>query len=113
MVSLYKRSGKPIKDCIKQVLNARPKTITTILIQGKFLSQKLIDHLKTIVPFERNKLFNSLIKNNFPDIIFQGQKLGNKSFVIIGNDETLEYLNNIEGGYEEKIENLLLKEFGI
>lgn len=113
LIALYKRTGKPIKECINQVLETRPTTIEKHVIIGKITSPSLAKRLSGIGPFGRNKILIEVLELEFPLLKYDGAKLKKKKFMIFGNNETKEFLLNLENGFEDIITDLIKKKISL
>ena len=110
VVQIRKRSGKSIKECIKIVLNQRPIIERRHVIIGSLQSEKLKDSLKEISQLERDALLQSALDRYGPNIQRLGSKLGDRYFLLIGDDRLHAAIMSLPEGFEQAITEYLTRE---
>lgn len=110
VVQIRKRSGKSIKECIKIVLNQRPVIERRHVIIGSLQSEKLKDSLKEISQLERDALLQSALDRYGPNIQRLGSKLGDRYFLLIGDDRLHAAIMSLPEGFEQAITEYLTRE---
>ena len=110
VVQIQRRSGNPIEDCIKAVLDQRPIVEKRHLVIGELQSEKLKEQLKQISQLERNNLLQSALARYLPNISHLGCKLGDAYFLLMGDDRFHAAIVSLPGGFEKSITEYLMRE---
>ena len=106
--SHWKKNARgDISKSIEEVLSYKPKVVSQEVILGALKSKTLQKILSKRTNIEKNKLLNSILKDQFSHIVYKGAVLKNDKFMIIGDNETLKQINKLNISLEETIENKL------
>ena len=110
VVQIWKRSGKPIENCIKSVLDRRPVVERRHVIIGQLQSGSLKDKLKQFSQLERNNLLQSVLEQHVPSTQCLGSKLGDEYFLLVGDEHFHTVIINLPRGFEKSITEHLIQE---
>ena len=107
VVQISNRSGKPIVECITNVLNLRPKIVTRHLFVGAITSEELTSRIKAIDQKQRDKVIatalNRIIGSDYP----AKGRLGEDNFTILSDHDLPRLLGKHPDELEESINNFL------
>lgn len=84
VVQLRTRSGRPIHECLKEVLGMRPTIERRYVFIGSVIDQRVEEALIDLTQMKRNAILTSAIKR----IGLQGAsgRLGKRFFTLVGDD---------------------------
>ena len=110
VVQIRQRSGKPIENCIEEVLNQRPIIEKRHVIVGELLSERLKTELEQVSQLERDSVLQSVLERYVPDIPPLGAQLRDGYFFLIGDDEFHRAIMSLSDGFEKSITEYLMLE---
>jgi len=87
LVQIRLRSGRPIEDCISEIVSLRPQVVRQHMFVGAVASPKVKQALRPKTQAERDALFRELVVSRVPSLRHSAVKLGIENFAIITNDE--------------------------
>ncbi len=101
------RIGKPIDECIKEVLKMRPLIIRRYLFIGTIQSSELRDRLSEKTQKERDDLFKEVVTSNLPNLPSWNGSLGINRFTLIGYKELDQALSRFPTDFTSCINDYL------
>jgi hypothetical protein len=111
VVQIRQRSGRPICECIDEVVGMRPTVTTANVIAGALASHRLRKKLSSLSQADKNMLLKRAIDARFPNLQEYSARLGDDTFTISANDDDTNYLHSkaktLEDTIADSIEALL------
>ncbi len=95
IIETRNKFGKPVSECIEEIINMRPKVIRRYLYIGAIKSANVKKRLNNMSQQERDKLFREIITQSYPTLPYWEGMLGLKGFNLIGNEELDQSLRNL------------------
>jgi len=99
--------GRPIEQCVDEVLQMRPRVIKRYLFIGAIKSPELQKRLSEMSQKERDILFDNVVTLNMPDLPSWDGSLGTTRFTLIGNEDLDKALCNLPGDFSASINRYL------
>ena len=109
VVQIKQRSGNSIENCIKAVLDQRPIVEKRHLIIGELQSEKLKAILKQLSQLDRDDLLQATLDRYISNIPYLGCKLGDKYFLLVGDDRFHNAILSLSDDFEKTITEYLMK----
>ena len=110
VIQITERSRRPIESCIEEVLNQRPIVERRHVIIGELQSDSLIETLTQMSQFQRNDLLLSALARYGLNTSILGAKLGDRYFLLVGDDAFQTAITSLPGGFEQSITKYLTRE---
>ena len=110
VIQIRQRSGNPIENCIEAVLKQRPIVERRHLIVGELRSEELKAVLKQTSQLERDNLLQSTLERHGPSIPPLSTKLGDRYFLLVGNDQFHSEIMSLSDDFEKSITEYLIVE---
>lgn len=107
IVEVRNKFGKPINECIDEILRMRPRIIRRYLFIGAVKSSEVQNRLSKMSQKERNVLFNKAVTSNYPDLPYWEGLLGINGFNLIGNEDLNQALIKLSTDFELIINDYL------
>ena len=107
IVEVKNKFGKPIHQCVEEIMRMRPKTVKRYLFVGAIVSAEVQNRLSKLSKEERDALFNKAITSSCPDLPYWEGRLGMKGFSLIGNEELNQALSKLPTDLESTINRYL------
>lgn len=98
-----KKIGKPINECVDEILEMRPRVIRRYLFIGAVKSSEVQKRLSEMTQQQRNVLFNKVVRSNHPDLPYFEGMLGVKGFTLTGDDDLNHELGKLSIDFESFI----------
>lgn len=102
--------GKPIDECVEEVLKMRPLIIRRYLFIGTVRSLEVRDRLSEKTQKERDTLFNKVVTSNLPNLLSWNGSLGIKSFSLIGYEDLDQVFSRLPTDFASSINGYLESE---
>ena len=103
IVEIRERSGKPIAECIGDVLRMRPQIERRHLLIGAITSEKVRIALRRMTQQERDQLLKSAVISHSPKLPLWEGRLGMERFTLLGGEAFGAAVQRLPGGFEEAI----------
>lgn len=103
IVQIRERSGRPIAECIEEVLHMRPQIERRHLLIGAITSEKVRIALGQMSQHERDQLLKSAVTSHSPELPPWEGRLGMQRFTLLGNEAFGTAVQRLPGGFEEAI----------
>jgi|GEM_PF-352977 len=103
IVQIRERSGKPIAECIEEVLRMRPQIERRHLLIGAITSEKVRIALRRMTQQERDQLLKSAVTSHSPELPPWEGRLGMERFTLLGGEAFGAAVQRLPGGFEEAI----------
>jgi len=107
VVEVRNKFGKPINQCIEDILRMRPRIIRRYLFIGAVKLSEVRNKLRLMSQTDRDALFSKAVTLNYPDLPYWEGQLGSKGFNLLGNEELNQALSNIPNDFESTINGYL------
>ncbi len=107
VVEVRNKFGKPINECVEEILKMRPRVIRRYLFIGAVKSSEVQKRLSKMTQEERNVLFNKAVTSNYPDLPYWEGLLGIKGFNLIGSEDLDQALSKLRSDFESTINDYL------
>jgi hypothetical protein len=107
VVQLRQRSGKPIEDCIEQIIKLRPTVTRRFMFVGGISEQYMAQRLAEMRQSERDELLSGLLAAAFPAATNFSCRLGTDRFSIVGGSELAEAAECLDPDFETAINSLV------
>jgi len=98
IVQLRQRSGRPLADCIGEIVGMRPQLQRIHVLLGAVTPPDVRARLAALSQAERDTALRSAVQRAFPRLAKFGCRLGAERFTITGGDEVSAEL--VHGGNE-------------
>jgi hypothetical protein len=99
--------GRPISDCVEEIIKMRPQTIRRYLFIGGVQSSEVRDQLASMTQKERDFLFGEVIRSVLPGVLSCEGQLGKNRFSLIGNEDLDLALSRLTSDFESIINKYL------
>jgi hypothetical protein len=109
VVQLRKRSGRPAKDCLDEVVGMRPRIEKRYVYVGALTSSDLKKKLEEMTQNDRDDLLQKVVQQAFPSAGPALSKLGPTTFTLAGDAKFGEQMNKNKETLERDINESLLK----
>lgn len=109
IVQIRERSGRPIAECIGDVLRMRPQIERRHILIGAITSEKLRIALRQMTQQERDQLLKSAVTSYGPELPPWEGRLSVERFTLLGSDAFSDAVQRLPGGFEDAI-NAYLQE---
>ena len=109
IVQIRERSGRPIAECIGDVLRMRPQIERRHILIGAITAEKLRIVLRQMTQRERDQLLKSAVTSYAPELPPWEGRLGVERFTLLGSDAFGAAAQRLPGGFEDAI-NAYLRE---
>lgn len=86
ILQLHQRSGRPIEDCVAEILQLRPRVQRIHVLIGAVTSPDVCQRLAAISQADRDTVMRSAVKRAFPKLGKFGCRLGTDRFTVTGDD---------------------------
>lgn len=103
IVQIRERSGRPIDECIGDVLRMRPQIERRHLLIGAITSEKVRVALGQVTQQERDQLLKSAVTSHSPELPPWEGRLGMERFTLLGSEAFGAAVQRLPGGFEEAI----------
>lgn len=103
IVEIRERSGKPIAECIGDVLRMRPQIERRHLLIGAITSEKMRIALRRMTQQERDQLLKSAVTSHSPELPLWEGRLGMERFTLLGSEAFGAAVQRMPGGFEKAI----------
>ena len=107
IIEVRNKFGKPIDECVEEILKMRPRIIKRYLFVGAVKSSDVQDRLSEMPQEERNVLFKKAVTSNYPDLPYWEGLLGIKGFNLIGSEDLDQVLSKLPTDFESTINDYL------
>lgn len=107
IVEVRNKFGKPINECVEEILKMRPRIIRRYLFIGAVKSSEVRNRLSKMSQEERNVLFDKAVTSNYPDLPYWEGQLGIKGFTLIGSEDLDQALSKLPTDFESIINDYL------
>jgi hypothetical protein len=111
IIEAKNKSGKPLCECIKEIITMRPRIIKRYLFIGAIRSPEVQDRLSCISQKERDEFLTKVVNLNIPNLPSWDGHLGKDRFTLIGDEDLNQILNKLSTDFSVSINNCL--EMGI
>lgn len=108
IVQIRKRSGRPISECIDEVVGMRPRTTVVNVIVGAIESVPLNKQLAAMHQIERDALLRKVIETNFPTLKNVSVRQGGGKFTISVDGKDLNLIRSMSDQLEDMVSNGLI-----
>jgi hypothetical protein len=98
VLQLHQRSGRPVGECVAEILQLRPRVQRIHVFLGAVTSADIRQRLAKLSQAERDTALRSAVQRAFPGMDRFGCKLGSERFTITGDEEVSAKLT--QGGKE-------------
>jgi len=106
-IEVRNKFGKPINECVKDILKMRPRIIRRYLFIGAVKSPDVQNRLSEMSQEERNVLFKKSVTSNYPDLPYWEGLLGIKGFNLVGSEDLDQALSKLPTDFESTINDYL------
>lgn len=110
IVQIRERSGRPIAECIGDVLRMRPQVERRHLLIGAITSEKVRIALRQMTQLERDQLLKNAITSHSSGLPPWEGRLGAQRFTLLGSDAFGTAAQRFPGGFEDAINAYLQEE---
>lgn len=107
VLQLHRRSGRPIEDCLTEVLRLRPIVQRIHVFLGEVTSREVRERLAALSQIDRDRAMRSAVKSAFPGLTGCGCRLGPTRFTITGDDRVAKEVTRRSGDFEAAINKAL------
>lgn len=107
IIEVRNKFGKPIDECVEEILKMRPRIIKRYLFVGAVKSSDIQDRLTEMPQEGRNALFKKAVMSNYPDLPYWEGQLGIKGFNLIGGEDLDQALSKLSPDFESTINDYL------
>jgi hypothetical protein len=107
ILQLHQRSGRPLADCIAEILKLRPRVETIHVLLGAVTAPDVRKRLASLSQAERDTALRSAMKSAYPRLGKFGCRLGPGRFTITGDEEVSAELNQGGKDFEAAINGAL------
>lgn len=107
IVETRTRFGRPISDCVDEVVKMRPQITKRYLYIGGVRSAQTRARLAEITQKERDALFQRVIRSVCPELPGCSGQLGKDRFSIVGDEDLDRVLSSIPSGFESVVNTYL------
>jgi len=95
IVELKKRSGRPITECIGEVLRMRPSVIRKYVFLGAVVGDVVKLHLMNLRQSERDAMLSTVLKNLYGQLPKTSARLGVDRFTIVTDEQGASQLKQV------------------
>jgi hypothetical protein len=106
-IQTMNKFGKPVEQCVDEVLQIRPQVIKRYLFIGTIKSPELQKRLSEMSQRERDILFENVIASNLPDLPSWNGSLGTTRFTLMGNEALDQALSRLPTDFASSINHYL------
>jgi hypothetical protein len=111
LVQLRLRSGRPLDDCVREVVGMRPRLERINVFLCKVAERAVSDQLGSLGQADRDALLATVLERECPELTSRiDVRLGVDSFIIAGDDSTAEVLRTHFVDLELEVTSLLNQE---
>jgi putative mRNA 3-end processing factor len=110
IVQIRERSGRPMAECIGDVLRMRPQIEKRHILIGAITSEKIRATLRQMTQEERDQLFKTAVTHYSPELPPWEGRLGTERFTLLGSEAFGAAVQRLPGGFEEAINTYLEEE---
>jgi hypothetical protein len=107
ILQLHQRSGRPIANCVEEILKLRPRVQTVHVLLGAVTAPDVRKRLASLSQAERDTVLRSAMKSAFPRLAKFGCRLGAERFTITGDEDVPAELNQGGRDFEAAINDAL------
>ena len=107
IVQIRQRSGKPVSECVAEVIRMRPRIERRHLIVGSVLSNRMQTVLQQMTQDKRDELLKNAIVSQNPELPPWGGRLGVEKFTLLGDEAFSAAVQRLPGGFEQAINTYL------
>lgn len=108
VVQIQERSGKPITECIEDVLRMRPQIEKRHILIGAIISPNVREVLIQMKQQERDQFLKNTLILHAPELPPWEGHLGIDRFTLVGSEDFSVTVQGLPGGFEEAV-NLYLE----
>lgn len=110
VVQIQERSGKPVSECIENVLRMRPQIEKRHILIGAIISPKVRKFLIQMKQQERNQFLKNAVISHAPELPPWEGHLGIDKFTLVGSEDFGITAQKLPGGFEEAVNVYLERE---
>ena len=107
IIQVRNKFGKPIAECVEEILEMRPRITRQYLFIGAVKSSEMRQRLSKMSQEERNVLFEKAIRANYSNLPYREGLLGIKGFSLIGDENLDQALSQFITDFEKTINHYL------
>lgn len=107
VVQLRKRSKRPVKECLDEVVGMRPRVEKRYVYVGAVIDAALKQSLQTMTQRQRDELLAGAIKNVLPAKHLAVTRLAPERFTLVGGADFGEAMNQKKESLEREINDAL------
>jgi hypothetical protein len=111
LVQIRKRSGKPLVECLEEVIRLRPTIELRQVVVGAVTDESVRERLRSMGQYSRDDVLSKAIKSAFPEIREFAGKLGADRFTVAGAQAALAPLLAHQG-VEDQVTTAIKSELG-
>ncbi len=113
VVQIRNRSGRPLSECVAEVVRMRREILKVHLIMGALTEPSIEKQLAGKTQAERDEIFGSVLAELFPMAPKMSGRLGDSKFTIVTNEEGQAIVSRLNGGsFEAAITQGLREKMG-
>jgi hypothetical protein len=109
VVQLKKRSGRPVRDCLDEVVGMRPRVEKRYVYVGALTFGDVKNKLEAMTQNERDDLLRRVVQHTFPSAAPALSKLSPTTFTLVGDAQFGEQMNKNKETLERDINDGLFK----
>ena len=111
LVQLRLRSGRPLDDCVREVVDMRPRVERINVFLCKLTEAAVSEQLSAIGQDQRDEMLTTILRRECPGLDSRlDVRLGEESFIIAGDDAAAEVLRTRFADLELELTALLSQE---
>jgi hypothetical protein len=103
LVQMRERSGKPMAECVDDLLRLRPHIEKRYVFVGAVISERLRRHLSNLTQAQRDGLLRAALPKRYPGLRGFASRMGTERFTIVGPEALAQTLNADDEGFETAI----------
>lgn len=110
LVQVRSRSGKPLEEAVKAVVERRPVVIQRHVLVGAITADGVREKISGMSQEERNTMLRDALSRLGPNITLGGAKLGKENFTLVGDKQMRDTFMALPSGFEAAVSQYLQQE---